>query len=244
MPEILHWWNLVFVLAVFFAFVYAALNAFGLGGHGGILSGADLEADHDVDLGAAAGGASLDAEHLPDLHVDHGVHVESAPSLFEQALSFFGIGKVPLSVILMTFLITFGVVGWAANQLLEPALAAPIAFFPISLAAAIACGLGSTKALAATVGRYLRPIESAALWRGELAGRIATASLTITAQFGTALVRDEYGTLHKVLCRAREDAPPIAKGSTVLLVRYVPVKEPGRRPGGYYVVEPYHVPAP
>jgi hypothetical protein len=107
---------------------------------------------------------------------------------------------------------------------------------------AVVLGLGSTKLMAATLGRYLRPIETAALRRGELVGRIATTSLPTDSAFGTALLRDEYGTLHKVTCRVAEGAAAIPKGQTVLLVRFVPVKEPGRRASGYYVVEPYHVP--
>jgi hypothetical protein len=199
----------------------------------------DVDAHVDHDLHAEA------EHHVPDFHVDHGVHAEAPPvqpSLLEEALSFFGIGKVPLSVILMTFLITFAVVGWAVNKLLGPVLITPAAFFPISCGAAVVLGLGGTKLLSGTLGRYLRPIETAALHRGELVGRIATTSLPVDAKFGTALVRDEYGTLHKVTCRVAEGAQPVPKGQTVLLVRFVPVKEPGRRAGGYYIVEPYSVP--
>lgn len=255
MPELLYWWNLVYVLAFFFALLYVVLNAVGLASHG-------VDVDHDVGDVAVDADAHVDVDHDVDAHVDHDVHVDGEhhlpdfhmdapghvepppgePSLLEEAMSFFGVGKVPLSVILMTFLITFAIVGWAANQLLEPVLRTPVAFFPISLAAAIVLGLGGTKALAGTLGRYLRPIESAALRHGELVGRIATANLAVSATFGTALVRDDYGTLHKVLCRVAAGAPPIPKGQTVLLVRYVPVLEAGRRASGYYVVEPYRVP--
>ncbi|MBM4040706.1 MAG: DUF1449 family protein [Planctomycetes bacterium] len=241
MPELLQWYNLVYVLAFFFALLYAVLNAVGLVSHGG----ADVGLGHDVDAHVDMDHGADIEHHVPDFHVDHGLHVEpppSEPSLLEEALSFFGIGKVPLSVILMTFLITFAVVGWAANTLLRPVLATPAAFFPISCGAAIVLGLGGTKLLASTLGRWLKPIESAALRRGDLVGRIATTSLPTDAKFGTALARDDYGTLHKVLCRVGEGAQPIPTGQTVLLVRYVPVKQPGRRASGYYIVEPYNVP--
>ncbi|MBM4034089.1 MAG: DUF1449 family protein [Planctomycetes bacterium] len=245
MPELFLWYNLVYVLAFFFALLYAVLNAVGLASGGG----ADVGLDHDVDAHVDAHvehDVHVEAEHhVPDFHVDHGVHAEppsQAPSLLEEALSFFGIGKVPLSVILMTFLITFAVVGWAVNKLLMPVLLTPVAFFPISCGAAVVLGLGGTKLLAGTLGRYLRPIETAALQRGDLIGRIATTSLPVDAKFGTALVRDEYGTLHKVTCRVPEGATSIPREQTVLLVRFVPVKEPGRRASGYYIVEPYNVP--
>ncbi len=241
MPELLEWWNLVYVLAFFFALLYAVLNAVGLASHGG----ADMGLDHDVDAHLDHDMDVHDVHVVHDVHLDHGVHAElshGAPSLLEEALSFFGIGKVPLSVVLMTFLITFAVVGWGANELLRPVLRTPAAFFPISCGAAVVVGLGGTKLLAGTLGRYIRPIETAALGRGELVGRIATTSLPVDTRFGTALARDEYGTLHKVTCRVAEGAQAIPKGQTVLLVRFVPVKEPGRRAGGHYVVEPYNVP--
>ena len=255
MPELFQWWNLIYVVAFFFALLYAVLNAVGLASH----AGADVGLDHDVDAHVDVDhdyDAHMDVGHDVDAHVDHDVHVEGghhvpdfhaepshgAPSLLEEALSFFGVGKVPLSVILMTFLITFAVVGWGANELLRPVLRTPAAFFPISCGAAVVVGLGGTKLLAGTLGRYIRPIETAALGRGELVGRIATTSLPVDTRFGTALVRDEYGTLHKVTCRVAEGAQAIPKGQTVLLVRFVPVKEPGRRAGGHYVVEPYNVP--
>ncbi len=253
MPELLQWYNLVYVLAFFFALLYAVLNAVGLASHGGADLGLDhdvdahVDLDHDVDVHADV---DHDVEvgvdhHVPDFHADAAGHVEAPPgepSVLEEALSFFGIGKVPLSVVLMTFLITFAVVGWAVNALLRPVLVTPAAFFPISCGAAIVLGLGGTKLLAATLGRWLKPIESAALRRGELVGRIATTSLPTDSAFGTALARDDYGTLHKVTCRVAQGAAAVPKGQTVLLVRYVPVKEPGRRASGYYIVEPYNVP--
>ena len=259
MPELLEWYNLVYVLAFFFALLYAVLNAVGLASHGAgdvdLDHDVDVAVDHDVDLDVdhdvaldldADAEAEVDMEHhLPDFHVDAAGHVEApqgAPSVLEEALSFFGIGKVPLSVILMTFLITFAIVGWAVNSLLRPVLLTPVAFFPISCAAAIVLGLGGTKLLAASLGRWLKPIESSALPRGALVGRIATAKLPVNAAFGMALVGDEYGTLHKVTCRVRDGAEPIPTGQTLLLVRYVPENLPGRRAGGYYLVEPYNVP--
>lgn len=231
MPELLAWWNLIYILAFFFALLYAVLNALGLASEGGtgMEHAADAGADHDV----------------PDFHVDDGAQAASqppTPSVLEEVLSFFGLGKVPLSVLIMTFLITFGVVGWAGNLLLRPVLVTPLAFFPLSCGAAVVLGLGGTKLLAASLGRWLKPIESAAVRQSQLVGRIGTASLPVNATFGTALVRDDYGTLHKVTCRVREGAQTVPKGQSLLLVSYVPEKLPGRRASGYFIVEPYDVP--
>ena len=268
MAELLQWWNLVYVLAFFFALLYVLLNAIGLASGGGADADLEVDADLDVDVDLAAEadldvdadlGVDLDAETELDLgaeleadaDLDAGVEAEPQvyvhpsqvePGVFEQALSFFGIGRVPLSIILMTFLITFAIVGWAINTVLEGVLWTPGAFFPISFAGAVLCGLTVTKALAGTLGRFLKPVETAAVARSALVGRIGTASLPVTEEFGTALVRDPYGSLHKVVCKVPQGVRPIPKGQTVLLVRYVRENLPQRRPSGYYLVETYEAP--
>ena len=287
MPEILQWWNLVYVLAFFLALLYTFLNALGLatsstdvdsdvGGFdhdvdvdhdisvdhdvgdigvdhdidmdhdvGDFGVDHDVDVDHDVSVGHDVDGGEMD-HHVPDFHVDaSGTHVPAVhggQSTLEVALSFFGIGKVPLSVILMTFLLTFSVIGWGVNTVLSPVLRTPVAFFPISFAAALFTAAMGTKLLASVLGRYLKPIESSAVPRSALVGRIGTACLPITSAFGSAHVRDDFGSLHKVTCKVPEGAETIPNGQTVLLVRFVRVQDPGRRAGGFYLVEPYEVP--
>lgn len=219
MAELLLWWNLVYVLAFFFALLYAVLNAVGL-----------ASSSQDVDVGG-----DVDVETI-----DHDVSVDHL-GLLDEALSFFGIGKVPLSFIMMSFLLTFSVVGWIANQVLIGTLKTPALFFPVSLAAAVFCAVGATKVMASSIGKYMKPVETSAVRRSALEGRIATARLPITSEFGMALVRDQHETLHKVVCKVDEGSETIPKGQTLLLIRFMPVKKPGKRPGGYYIVEPYDV---
>ena len=272
MAELFQWWNLVYVLAFFLALLYALLNAVGLAtSEAGADVGMDhdidadvdahVDLDHDVDFDHDVSfdhdvdvDAGVDIDHDVDVHVDvdhdvdldHDVHLDhdlhAELSLLEEALSFFGIGKVPLSVILMTFLITFAIVGWAVNTVLKDVVITPLIFFPISCASAIFCGLAGTKVLASTLGRYLKPVETAAVRRASLVGRIATARLPVTDSFGQATVEDQYGTRHKVVCKVPEGAEPVPRGQSVLLVRFVPDRRRDRRTDGYYLVEPYEVP--
>ncbi len=251
MPELLQWWNLVYVLAFFFALLYATLNAVGLAS---AESDVDVDADLDaeMDVGAAMDidadvdmdidvDADVDADM--DVDADHDVSVDaSEPGLLDEALSFFGIGKVPLSVIMMCFLLTFSIVGWSLNEWLKVPLRFPAVFFPISCASALFCGVGMTKLMAATLGRYLKPVETSAVHLSALVGRIGTARLTITSEFGTALVRDVHRSQHQGGCKGPEGAETIPAGWTVLLVRFVSERQPGKRAGGYYIVEPYYMP--
>jgi membrane protein implicated in regulation of membrane protease activity len=279
MADLIQWWNLVYVLAFFFALLYAVLNAIGLAtsqaadidadadahldfdhdvGDMGVDHDVDVDAhvdlDHDIDVDAHVDvdhdmdvDAHADIDHDADLHVDadHDIHAEVAhaePSFLEEALSFFGIGRVPLSFILMTFLSTFAFVGWAVNTVLKPVLRTELLFFPISCSAAVFCGLALTKLMAGTLGRWLKPVDTAAVRRSSLVGRIARAKLPITEQFGRAMLEDQYGSRHTVVCTVPEGAEPIAKGRTVLLVRFVPDVRRDRRHDGHYLVEPYDVP--
>jgi len=267
MDELLQWWNLVYVLAFFFAMLYAVLNAMGLSGDDADLS-FDGDADMDVDIGADVGGdidfdadadvdmdvgadvdvdADMDADLDGGMDADAGLDAEAASTtghmdFLNEALSFLGIGKVPLSVLIMTFLITFAVVGWGLNRALLPVLRTPGLFFPVSCAGAFFVGLTAMKLMAATLGRYLKPIETAAVSREALAGRIGKASLPVTETFGRALVHDKHGSTHKVVCRVPPGQDPIAKGQSVLLVRFMRERRGRRRYTGYYLVEPYEVP--
>lgn len=271
MAQFLLWWNLVYVVAFFFALVYAGLNVLGLGGEGAEAEAdvdadvdldadvdvdadvdldADIEADVDVDADVDADAdmdmdADVDAEAELDADVGADLEAEAAHvrfGTFSEALSFFGLGKVPLSVLMMTFLLTFSIVGWSGNVLLKDMLRSPAIFFPMSCAAALFCGISMMKLVAATVGKYLRPIESSAVSRSSLVGRVGRASITVTGKFGQALVLDEHGSTHKVVCRVAEGKERIPSRSSLLLIKFVLTKRRGRRSRGYYLVEPYEVP--
>lgn len=239
MSDLLQWWNLVYVLAFFFALLYAALNALGLGG-----SDAEIDADADLDADLDA---DADMEGDVDFVQDLDAEGEGAPEggarigFLNEALSFLGIGKVPLSILMMTFLLAFSVTGWGINLALKDVLGTPLLFFPISFAAALFVGLGAASLLASTLGRYLKPLESSAVSSASLAGRIATATITITDCFGQALVKDSYGSLHKVVCRT-DKGETIPPGRKLLLIRFRADPSRPTRAGGYYLVEPYDVP--
>jgi hypothetical protein len=264
MADLLQWWNVIYVSAFFLALLYIVLNSLGLISEGGHVDAhVDADLDHDFDMGGVDHEVDVHVDIGHDVHFDHDVHVDhdlhvdhdagdfghdmdhdvaTEPSFFEEALSFFGIGRLPLSIILMTFLLVFAIVGWAVNLVLKDVLRSPVLFFPVSLFAAIFCGLSGTKLLAATLGKYVRSVDTAATSRRALEGRIAAAALPVTAAFGQALVRDHHGSLHKVVCRVAEGAETIPKGQTILLVRYVYGSGPRRLANGYYLVEPYDVP--
>ena len=79
MAELLHWWNLVYVLAFVFAFLYALLNAIGLASgasHADVGADADADVDAHIDVDHDVGDLGLDADADVEAHVDVEAHAE------------------------------------------------------------------------------------------------------------------------------------------------------------------------
>jgi membrane protein implicated in regulation of membrane protease activity len=218
---LLHWWNLIFLLPLGLALLYLGLYTlsgvtFGDGDfdHG-------IEIDHGVEIDhelSADAGHDLDADN--DLDAEH--DADGSPTAGHEssaltALSWLGVGRVPLSILLMVMLLTWGVVGFVANAALEKrgALAACLS---VPLAAAIS--LVTTRVVASLIGRYLPLFETTARRRHDLLGSVGEAIFPIDRKFGMVVVRDTTGDLYQVPCRVPPDADPIPKGARVQLIVY------------------------
>src|SRR5687768_3286431 len=88
---------------------------------------------------------------------DHDHEYPEAPML--EALTFLGIGRTPLSIVLTTLWLTWGFVGYAANMLLSGVLPFPL-FVPISLLVAGGSALLLTRSFARLVARLVPRSES------------------------------------------------------------------------------------
>lgn len=221
---LLNWWNLIFLLPFGLALLYLGLYTvsgitFGDGDLDQDLDAdhdfdadQDLDADHDVDTDHDA---EMEGDH--DASVDHDADDAGHGSLSLAALSWLGLGKVPLSIILMVLLLTWGVVGFIANTAMDSRGAAA-ALVSIPVAAAIS--LLVTHFVAAMIGRYLPLYETTAHRRHELLGKVGEAIFPIDQKFGMVAVRDETGDLYQIACRTESQGETIPKGSNVQLVAY------------------------
>lgn len=186
--------------------------------------GAELEAgvdiDHDLDLDAGAG-----VEHVPGL--DHG-HPhgmgDHEPGSFLRVLAFLGIGRVPISIILMTFSFLWAFFGIAANILLGGILPG-ISVLLVSLPAAILGAVLGTRALALGISKVLPSVETYAVKGIQLVGSTGEALFEITEEFGRVRVFDEHNNLHDVTALVRPGRSSIEKGSRVFLTRYEAKKD-------------------
>ncbi len=219
----LAWWNLLFIVPFLLALLYLAVYAVSgmTFGEGEMEFAGDLHADIDHDLD---GGLDHDA----DGDLDHDAETDTAVApasgggatdaispalpLHLNALSWLGLGRVPLSILLMVLLITWGVIGFITNVMLVPLMAWPWMAVLGSLPAAAIWQRGALPAswCRLLVGRWMPTMETYARRTKELVGTAGEAMYDINQQFGLASVRDSGGELFQVPCRVYPDDKPIA----------------------------------
>ena len=211
----LNGFNLIFIVPLLLALVYLGLYTFS----GWTFGDADVDADVDHDV-------EHDVDHDVDHDVEHDADHDHAVgggngSGVLAVLSFFGLGRVPLSVLLMILLMSWGVIGFAANSYARenlPALAPHPWVLSVPLAAA--GSLLFTKLFAGLVGRYLPTNETYARRRHELLGSVGETVLPTDKTFGMVAVRDNRGELFQHACRLEAGDRTIPKGTKVKLVAY------------------------
>lgn len=155
------------------------------------------------------GGHDGDHEHDGD-HDHHG---------FGRILSVLGVGKVPLTVALMTALVLFGGLGIIMNVLLGALGLAPGLIGPISLVAASIYAVILSGQTAKLVARFMPTVESYQITKQDFAGCTGTLLLPADESSGYAQVKDREGNVHNVKCRTVRGAS-LAKGASILIIEY------------------------
>lgn len=185
--------NAPFLLALVIAFLFVGMTLLGL--------------LHDVD-----GGIDLDGDGVADIHLD------GADSSW---VGWIGIGRVPLTVVLITFLFAFGLGGLGVNALAHDLLSdtwkAPL--FPFALLVGAVSGVLSARAVATTIVRILPAGDSEALRPGMHVGRVGTTLCDVTNIGQVRVEEDARGPV--AYLNVRPEKPlPIAKDVEVLVTRF------------------------
>src|SRR5262245_44065729 len=247
MQWILGWWNLIFLVP--FALALAYLGVYTLSGWT-FGDDIDTDVDHDVDVDADAdvdadvdahvdadadtdvsadADADSDVDSDADHDADHDTESEAGAPTSSTAmlvLSWLGLGKVPLSILLMVLAMCWGFIGFVTNnaakdsapRMLKSADPATVALVSLPLA-----GIGSlliTSTLSRIFAKVMPKNETYARRRHELLGNSGDAIYDIDSHFGMASVRDDRGNLFQVACRSEGKRDAIRKGSRVKLVGY------------------------
>ncbi len=161
---------------------------------------------------------------LPDLDLDFnadlaGPDVQSPPAL-SRLLGWLRVGQVPVIMLLVIFLTSFGLIGLAlqsfVNNLTGTLLPGGIALVPALLLA-----VPLVRVFGGLLGRILSKDETDAVSEDSLVGQIATVTLG-TATKGSpaeAKVKDTRGTTHYIMVEPDVDGEALSAGFAVLLVR-------------------------
>jgi membrane protein implicated in regulation of membrane protease activity len=147
----------------------------------------------------------------------------------QQSLAFLGTGHSPLMVVLGSLMLGWGLVGLAANAILQPLLGSR--FMLPSLVLAAAGSLLAARLVAVLARRFLPQEESFAVSRQQLVGHPGKAIYPVSEGAGRIHVRDRFRTLHTLAARVAPGEPPIEKGTDVIIASM----DAARR---YVIVEP------
>jgi hypothetical protein len=180
--------NLVFVLPLAAAVLFVLAMALGI-----------PAGDHDADIDHGIGG--------------HGIDGESAGAI-GSALSFLGIGRAPMGVLIVSWCIVWGVVGLALNQAVEFH-----SLFPAMAIAGTASVLG-TRWVAEGLSRIMPSVETYSVDAAELVSSHADVVHEVTREGGQVRLTDRLGTMRDLNCRTREGQAPIARGTRVVLTHF------------------------
>ncbi|MBI2571847.1 MAG: DUF1449 family protein [Candidatus Schekmanbacteria bacterium] len=231
------WWNLVFLLPGSVGLLLGLLSALGVGGDSEGHDDGDAEGDAEGDVHADAGDGTVvhvDASPDGDAHAEaaeaHGAlipaatgtmphygHDAAADSALAAILGVLGVGKVPLTVLLMTLSLLFALIGFTINRLLHGILPVPV-FFSISLVAASAGSFALTGRICALLGRLVPREESYATSFAALAGQTGQVVLLITATEAYAQIHDRFGNLQEVRCESM-DGKALRRGEAILVAQ-------------------------
>ena len=182
--------NMPFAGALAVMLILALLQVIGLGDF-------DVDADIDADAGdptsASAGGALT---------------------------SLLGLGRVPLFVWLITFLLAFATIGMSIQALATDLTGSPLYLWLAALFSAGA-SIPVTAMLARPIGALMPKDETSAVGLDSLVGKRGTVTTGRAAKGSPARTKvyDHHGQAHHVMVEPHEDATEILEGDQVLLVR-------------------------
>ncbi len=157
-----------------------------------------------------------------DVDADAGFEVEgvAGPGVLTQTISWLRVGRVPMLVLLVVFLTSFGLIGLTLQSTLLSVTGRMLPAAVMSVPALLGA-LPSVRFFGGLLEKVLPKDETAAVSRGTFVGRVAHIVLG-TARRGApaqARVRDEHGRTHYVMVEPDEEGEEFNAGDPVLLVR-------------------------
>jgi hypothetical protein len=174
-----------------------------------------------ISLSLGAGLSGIIGSLLPDLDPDLDLDLDlpdNSPATFTQILSWFRVGEVPLLMLLLVALTTFGISGLllqALVQMITGNMLPPL----IAIIPACFCAVPFIRVIGGLLNKYMPKDETWAVSEDSLIGRSAII-LTGTATQGKpvqAKVRDEHQQAHYILVEPELPEESFNAGETVIV---------------------------
>ncbi|MCK0068078.1 YqiJ family protein [Kordiimonas laminariae] len=150
-----------------------------------------------------------------DMDADIGDH-----GAFGELLTWLRVKEVPVIAILIAFLTSFSIVGFAIQQVL---FSITSWMLPAVVAAVIAvfASLPGVRLFAGVLAKIMPRDETSAISRNEFIGHTATITLGVaaTGSPAEAKFRDKHGTTHYLMVEPDNKGEEFSQGSDVLIVR-------------------------
>ncbi|MFA5187813.1 MAG: hypothetical protein WC460_00440 [Patescibacteria group bacterium] len=193
---LMYWYNLIYVVPFCLGVILLILQTIGLG-ETGLDHDVDQDIDHDIDHDIECD-ADSDADSGTDHDAEHGHDVESdQDSLFWKVALLMGIGKVPLSIIMMTFCFVWGFVGYMLTAFAQTILRTPFLFFPPVFLATLIIAVFATGYVAKAVARIMPKTSTFTTTVKDLVGKVGESLYPIDQDHGTIRVTDQFGNLQQ-----------------------------------------------
>jgi hypothetical protein len=170
--------------------------------HGAGLDG-DADADHDVDGGHDTAGHANEQDH------DSGGEDRSWVGL---TLAPLGFGKIPFSVIWLTYALAFAATGYGLNFRFLGTSSPPVHTLWWTVPAGVGVGYLAVAVVARLLGPMLSSEGQEATSRSALVGQTGVViSSKVDAEFGEIRIRDKTGHDLRVVCKLARGAKTIPR---------------------------------
>jgi membrane protein implicated in regulation of membrane protease activity len=166
-------------------------------------------------------GVGLFTAMSPSQWLDHLLPHHDADGI-EGALGWLHVGKVPMLVLLILFLLGFALCGYGVQLIARGALGA---YLPMWLAVlpAVLMGLATVRGLGALLAYIIPRDETSAVGEHTLIGRagVVTQGIARRGHAAEVKVRDHLGHAHYLRVEPDVDGEEFAEGTAVLIVKRV-----------------------
>lgn len=155
-----------------------------------------------------------------DANTDFEVADAGSNTALSRLLGWLKVGKVPILMLLITFLVAFGCIGYVLNFITTGTFGLLLPK-PLTVPAAFVAALPVVRVGASALQAVMPKDESSSVSLATLIGREALITIGESTSTSPAegRVRDQHGNTHYVMILAEEGCGPFGPGMPLLLVR-------------------------